>query len=767
MASDRERAALGEETEPEVHASRGTALATGATGATADELLGLGDALLVMDAEFRIVRVNEQQEALSRKTRAETLGRVFWDVWPETVGQSRYWTEYQRCMQARVPVRFEEYFEPLGLWAEVTAKPTSDGGMVVFFRDVTAQRTAESALRDSEARYRQLVEQAGDAVTLVDREGRIREANARTCESLGFTREELIGRSIADVDQAYDPREADRIWAPMRPGEVTTFQRHHSRKDGSTFPVEVRLGLVRVQGELLMLGLARDVRERAAAEAARRRLEEAVEQTPLRVVLTDADARVLYVNPCFERTSGFARAEALGAHARTLGVGADDSPLEALIGPTLARGEAWSGRLRSRAKDGRAFVEEAVVSAVRDARGDAVGIVSVSRDVTGELAIQERLSQSQRLESVGRLAGGVAHDFNNLLTVVLSSTAILRDALERGEPPDVEEVEALEAAGRRASELTSQLLAFARKQVLAPTRLDLNTVIEGAERLLRRVIGEDVELLVELDPELWPVFCDRAQLDQIVMNLAVNARDAMPEGGTLKLSTRNEADVGEPPRDWVVLEVTDSGCGMTAEVLARIFDPFFTTKPHGRGTGVGLSTVFGIVHQHEGEIAARSEVGRGTTFEVRLPRYDGDEPSPSSERRPRAEHRGDETILIVEDDADLRAAVARMLRRAGYAAWSAEDGRAALRLLDEGLRPALLLSDVVMPGMNGYALAREARARVPDLALLFMSGYAPEIAEPRELPLGPENRLRKPFVRSELFARVRMLLDLRAGGVEG
>jgi CheY-like chemotaxis protein len=361
----------------------------------------------------------------------------------------------------------------------------------------------------------------------------------------------------------------------------------------------------------------------------------------------------------------------------------------------------------------------------------------------------------------------VAHDFNNLLTVVLSCAEALLQDLGEGHP-GAEDVREIRGAGERARDLTRQLLAFARRQVIAPVVLDLNDLLGDSEKLLGRVLGEDVELAVQLTPGLWPVRCDPAQIQQVVLNLAVNARDAMPRGGKLTLETSNlvldeqhAAEMpGLAPGPHVLLAVSDSGQGMTPEARAHLFEPFFTTKPPGQGTGLGLATVYGIVRQSGGHVRVHSEAGRGTTFRIYLPRTDAAPAPGSPPPRPARSARGDETVLVVEDDPRVREVTVRALRGAGYRVLAAGDGREALAVAAAEAGPIdLLLTDVVMPELGGRQVAEALGSRHPAPRVLFVSGYTQDtIVHHGVLDAGVEF-LPKPFTASVLLARVREVLD--------
>ena len=403
------------------------------------------------------------------------------------------------------------------------------------------------------------------------------------------------------------------------------------------------------------------------------------------------------------------------------------------------------------------------------AAGDRPGtVLGTIEDITDRKQLEQQLLQAQKMESVGRLAGGVAHDFNNLLGVIQGYCSLLMGQVDAGHPfrADLEEIE---HAALRAADLTRQLLAFSRRQVLKPAFLDLNKIVRAAERMLRRVIGEDIDLTTVPAPDLGRVFVDPVQVEQVIMNLAVNARDAMARGGKLTLETRN-ADVavehgGAPPQmapgSYVMLAMSDTGEGMDAATRSRIFEPFFTTKSE-KGTGLGLSTVYGIVHQSGGYVAVRSEPGCGTTFEVYLPRVldDAAQANAVSERRPRSSRMGTETIMVVEDNEQLRALLCAVLKKAGHSVLAAAGAAEALRLEEGHEGPLhLLLTDVVMPGLNGRELAARLMATRPDLKVLYVSGYADDALGEHGVLAPGIAYLPKPFTPDTLLDKVRAVLD--------
>jgi PAS domain S-box-containing protein len=433
---------------------------------------------------------------------------------------------------------------------------------------------------------------------------------------------------------------------------------------------------------------------------------------------------------------------------------------------TLIEGQLRDARYDAVRVDGTRVPVEMSSSLVRDGDGQPLGLVSVVHDITQRRELEERLLQAQKMEAIGRLAGGVAHDFNNLLTVISGYTEMALDNLPPDEPARAD-LREIATAAKRASDLTRDLLAFSRKQMLRLEVLDLNAVLAPMGRMLQRLIGEQVALTLRLAPSLWRVRADASQLAQVVMNLAVNARDAMPEGGELTLETANvdldqrfaERHQGACAGEFVRLRVRDTGAGMTPEVRARLFEPFYTTKGMGQGTGLGLSVVFGVVKQLGGNIYVESAPGQGATFDIYLPRVQAEDDAQAVAARDEPRGQG-ETILVVEDEPAVRQVLRRMLRGLGYRVELVENGLEAIERCGDGATPIhLVLTDVVMPGMNGQALA-DTVAQLPNPPrVLFMSGYSPEAIESLGMRPGEGRLVHKPFVREELARLVREVLD--------
>jgi PAS domain S-box-containing protein len=489
------------------------------------------------------------------------------------------------------------------------------------------------------------------------------------------------------------------------------------------------------------------------------------------VIVTDAGGRVNFLNPAAQELTGWRSAEAAGRgldevfhilHEQTR------EAVESPVGVALREGRVvgLANHTVLVARDGTERLIEDGAAPIQDERRGLAGSVLVFHDVTGRRRLEEQFLQAQKMEAVGRLAGGVAHDFNNLLTVITGFADVVLGRLPAGDPAR-ELVGEIAHAGQRAARLIGQLLAFSRKSVVAPQVLDLNAVVTDTEKMLGRLIGEDIELATQLQPGLGPVKADPGQVEQVIVNLAVNARDAMPQGGKLTVETRDvdldegyaQAHAGARPGRHVLLAVSDTGHGMAPEVRARAFEPFFTTKEPGKGTGLGLATVYGIVRQAGGHVEVYSEPGRGTTFMLYFPRAEeaaARQPNPA----PGAEPRGSETVLLVEDDAAIRAVARHVLQGRGYRVLEAADAAEALRLAGEYLRRIhLLVADVVMPGVGGRELAQRLAALHPETKVLFTSGYTDDAVVRHGVREAEVAFLPKPFTPATLTQKVREVLD--------
>ncbi|MEP7327063.1 MAG: response regulator [Gemmatimonadota bacterium] len=616
-------------------------------------------------------------------------------------------------------------------------------------------------IRKSEERFRALVENLSDGIERLGQDGTVLYASRSATAILGYQVDELIGHRIFDFIHPEDRPGAMRLFSEglNRPGTTVTGEYRHRNRDGSWKHLEVitvnRLGESAV---LAVVATIRDISDRKENERdlqERERQFRALFDSALdAMVLVSDDRRFLDANPAAALLFRLPKEQLV------------QQVIDRFCPPGFLVIEKWTEFIEAGEFKGnftmlldertRREVELSARAHVLPGRH-----LLVARDVTERNEMEIRLRQGAKMEAVGRLAGGIAHDFNNLLTAILGSAELLGLDLQDGGTAK-EDLNEIRKAATRAASLTQQLLAFSRRQVLSPKTLDLTSVIEGTRRMLSRLIGEDIELITRFRPGLGRVRADPTQLEQILLNLAINSRDAMPQGGTLVISTED----AEPPSEWkdapvacVALTVTDSGHGMDEHTRAHLFEPFFTTKEVGKGTGLGLATVYGIVKQSGGYITVESSPGSGTTIRIFLPRVDTPLDISAPDPRLGTAARGSETILLVEDEVAVRRLARRVLRSKGYVVLEAANGREALRMVSEHSGQLdLVLTDVVMPGMSGPEMAERLAREQPDLRVLYMSGYADEaIGHHGVLEAGVEF-LQKPFTPQDLAQRVREVL---------
>jgi len=642
-------------------------------------------------------------------------------------------------------------------------------------QDVTDRHVVFDALEASEERYRRIVENTSEGVWMYDAAGITTFMNGRMASLLGYTVEEAVGQSIYRfVPEANRPDARARV-ERRQLGIAERLNTILLRKDETQLWTSIQTNPLfdadgRFEGGV---ALVTDLSAERSADEARARLAAMVESSEDAILTADLAGVITSWNRSAEALYQYSAPEVIGQSLFVLVSPAMLAAQQQMF-ESAARGEAIDTfETQRRRKDGSSVEVALTVSPVRDGSGKVIGVSKIARDLTvqrkTEAALrrtEEQFRQAQKMEAIGRLAGGVAHDFNNLLSVILSYSSFALEQLRPGDPlrSDVEQVE---IAGKRATELTRQLLAFSRQQVLQPRVLDLNHIIVGMKGMLGRLLGEDIELTTLSATGLGRIHADPGQLEQVVMNLAVNARDAMPEGGKLTIETVNVAldagyvgaHLGVTPGDYVMLAVSDTGIGMDAPTRARIFEPFFTTKEKGKGTGLGLSTVFGIVEQSGGHVDVYSEPGRGCTFKVYLPRTDrvalADEAA-----RPSVALNGTETILLVEDELQVRTAACAILRRKGYNVLETSNGGEAFLLSCEfGAAIHLLLTDVIMPRMSGRRLSEQLALRRPEMKVLFVSGYTDDAIVHHGVLEAGVAFLQKPFTPESLLRKVRDVLD--------
>ncbi|SLN75707.1 PAS domain S-box protein [Oceanibacterium hippocampi] len=638
---------------------------------------------------------------------------------------------------------------------------------------------AESERRAVELKFREVLAMAPDAIVAADENQRITIFN-RAAEALfGYDAAEVSGQPIAilrprhsaGTDQtdpvAFDGQPDTR---GLSGGPVETIWQ---RKNGEEFPAEASLSRLVDNGNTTFMAVIRDISGRKRDEATLRKLSRAVHHSASLIVITDHAGVIEYANPSLLRTMGFAADEVIGRKPSLWKSGAAAESHYAALWETVLAGRDWHGEFQNRCKDGSLISVFATISPIKDPGGQITHFISIQEDITQRKALESQLQQAQKMEAVGQLTGGMAHDFNNLLTVVIGNLDLLRDEFETRPTAQRMAQLALDAS-LRGADLTRKLLAFSRRQPLETKAFDLNALVAATTELLRRTIGEQISIELDLAADLWPALADPAQLEAALTNLAINARDAMPDGGTLTIATAN-AEINQQFADrnvevtvgnYVTLAVSDTGTGMPQAILDKVFEPFFTTKEEGKGTGLGLSMIYGFVKQSGGHVWIDSEVGRGTKVLLYLPKAGGDPETVAGANGDEPEKaRHDATVLVVEDNAEVRDVAVSQLRTFGYQVVEAEDGPAAMALLEQGLPVDLLFTDVVMPGgMSGLDLARNARRLRPELKVLFTTGFAAMAPTGDAMNGDNGNVLRKPYRKEELARKIGEALGGREPG---
>ncbi|MBI5533869.1 MAG: PAS domain S-box protein [Deltaproteobacteria bacterium] len=740
-----------------------------------------------VDAEGLYTYLSHVAESVFGYRPEEVLGRLhFYDLHPEP-GRAAF--KNAALAVFRQKERFRDLINPIQtkdgalVWVSTNGIPllNADGSLRGYRgsdTDVTERKRAEEALRASEGVLRAFIDSHADMVYLKNAELRHIVANPALCQYFGREEADVLGRCDSEL---MPPSAAERC----RTGDedalrTRTLQVHEEMVGDRVFETR-KFPVVLVDGSVGVGGIIRDVTER-------KRADETLRASEARLIHAQALSRIGNWEIDLATNTIWASAEAFRIYgveytspfqtlkrAQDIPIREDRGRLDEALRALIHNGVPYDVEFRlKRADDGTQRVVHSVAHLVRDAEGSPIKVVGVMQDITERRQAEEekarleaQLQQAQKMESVGRLAGGVAHDFNNMLGVILGNVMIAIEQVDPTEPLHGDLLE-IQAAAKRSAELTRQLLAFARKQTVAPRVLDLNETVAGTLKMLQRLIGERIELHWQPDPSLWPVRVDPSQVDQILANLCVNARDAISDVGRMTIETGNctfddedcSARPGFLPGQYVRLAVSDNGSGMDKETLEHLFEPFFTTKVLGKGTGLGLATVYGIVKQNNGFIDAASEPDKGTTFSIYLPRHLGRDRRAGSDQPGSSTRQGSETILVVEDEPAILKLTTRMLQRQGYTVLPASTPSEAIRLAAERNGEIhLLLSDVVMPEMNGRDLAQQLLARYPSIKRLFMSGYTADVIAHHGVLDDGVFFIEKPFSEHALAAKVRETLD--------
>jgi len=734
---------------------------------------------IVQDDQF--VYVNPGMQKIFGWSEAEMTSRTFSDfIVPEDQALAREHIS-KRISGAVSSVHYDmRVLHQSGavLKVEVHGSRTEYNGrpaVMGMLLDITERKKAEEAAQRSQKRLRDLIDGLGPSmfVGLMTLEGILIEANRPALAAAGLKPEDVLGKPFEETywwaySQEVQQQLREAIARAVR-GEASRYDVQLRAADNHLIDVDFSVQpLWGETGEVVFLvPSANVITERKRAEESLRLQGDALNAAANAIVITDRSGAIEWVNDAFSVLTGYPAVDVLGENSRLLKSGKHDPAFYQSLWDTILSGRTWRAETTNRRKDGSLYIVDMTITPVKSARGEIAHFIAIHQDLTERKQLEAQFLQAQKMESVGRLAGGVAHDFNNLLSVILGWTEMAMADLPAEHPirPSLEEVL---SAGHGAARLTKQLLAFSRQQLVEPTVFNVNDLVVGMQEMLRPLIGEDIEFVTRPGPDLATVKMDRGQVEQVLMNLVVNARDAMPTGGTLTIETANvvldaaylrtHADV--MPGDYVMLAVSDSGAGMNEEVKTHLFEPFFTTKERGKGTGLGLATCYGIVKQAGGHIAVDSEKGVGTTMKVYLPRRREAAESAVRGHKTMPVH-GVETILLVEDEPAVRRVTTRMLEAQGYRVLSTSSGAEALRVIEEEREPLqLLLTDVVLGGgMSGRVLADRVHALRPELKVLFASGYTSDVTILHGLLEQSVALVQKPFTAESLGEKVRRVLD--------
>jgi len=753
---------------------------------------GSQDVIAVVDQDYHYLLANNAFLKYRGMSREEVIGRSVAEVLGKDVFEMTVKKHLDTCLQGEV-VHYEmNYTYPAFGERDLLVSyfpiegPDGVNRVASVIHDVTERKRTENALRESQMRYRALFEGSRDAIYVTAREGKIVDANQSMLDLFGYTREEMIG---LDARKAYVyPEDRTKFQQQIeREGFVRDYDIKLRKKDGAEMEclltATVRWDAGSIAG---YQGIIRDITEYKQVlnelRAEKQRFQTLSENAPFGMVMIDKDGIFKYINPKFRELFGYDLREVPNGKTWFRKAYPDPTYRHDVI-------STWINDLegsRSGEKRPRTFTvtckggTEKIINfiPVQLQTGENLmaceDITEIRRAGEEKAVLQEQLRHSQKMEAIGLLAGGIAHDFNNLLTVIKGYSQLSYIGLKEGDPLKIN-IDEIQKAADRAASLTRQLLAFSRRQVMEMKVFDLNSLLRDLDKMLRRIIGEDIKLSTLLAKDLGRAKIDPGQVEQVIMNLAVNAKDSMPSGGKLTIETanaeldesyaRNHADV--KPGHYVMLSVSDSGVGMTPEVKERVFEPFFTTKEKGRGTGLGLSTVYGIVKQSGGNIWVYSEPGHGTTFKIYLPRVDEALEEPREKTIEKELPRGSETVLVVEDEEKVRKLTIEILRKEGYKVLDASQGDEALAISEKQKGPIhLFLVDVVMPGISGTELAKHLISLHPETRILYMSGYTDNVIVHHGVLEKGVNYIQKPFTIDELTRKVREVLnkDSRCAG---
>ncbi len=605
------------------------------------------------------------------------------------------------------------------------------------FQEIELKTTIEMALyknqfevrlKESEIRFRSLFENSLDVIYISDKTGRLLEINPAGLKLFGYEREEILG---TQPDQLYaDPRDCKSFFTQIKnKSSLQDYELTLKNKKGDLiYALETANTMIDKDGRMSGIqGIIRDVSEKKKSIETLKLLQTAIGSSSEAVLITNRDGNIVYLNPAVETMTGYSTLEILGQNIRFIGSEAQKDKQDEKLWQTIQAGKSWVSEFLNRRKDGTAYYQRTIISPVLDDKGKISHFVSIASDITKEKKLEEQLIQAAKMDSLGRLASGIAHDFNNYLTIINGYTEML--LYDNESKSNTDHLGIILQAGRNASKLVGKILGFSRHQTESPAIIDINHTMKDLERMMRRLLGERIELKLDLHPDTGRVLIDATQIEQVLINLVINARDAMPSGGQLLLESAplcvDDALAAEHPGlvtgEYAAIRVHDSGTGIDPQVITRIFEPFYTTKPKGEGTGLGLALVFGVVSQNHGAVWADSKPGQGSTFHILLPHItetSSQIPAPAPERRFNGR-----SVLLVEDEEDIRELMREILESLGMQVHAAADGNQALQIAAETAPIDLLFCDVILPGLSGIEVAARVQKLHPGAAVIFTSAH--------------------------------------------
>jgi len=649
------------------------------------------------------------------------------------------------------------------------AKKTKPYGYIPKpFQEIELKTTIEMAiykhgfevqLKQSEARFRSLFENSQDIIYISDRDGNLLEMNPTGLNLFGYAREEILGTQSSRLyADAHDYKSFfSRIKKEKSLKDVEL--RLRNKRGEMIYGLETANTILDKDGKISgVQGIIRDITAKKKQEETLVLLQTAINASSEAVLITDRTSVIVYGNPAVEAMTGYSMLEIVERNVEILGSGVAKDEKDSRMWETIRAGNSWAGEFLNRRKDGTDYYQRAIISPVRDNDGEISHFVSIASDITMEKKLEEQMIQAAKMDSLGRLASGIAHDFNNYLTIINGYSEMLLAENENGQ--ENENLKIILQAGKNASKLVAKILGFSRRQPPTPAVLDVNASLTELEHMVRRLVGDKIELCLDLDPHAGSVFFDPGQLEQVLINLVINARDAMPGGGQLRLASA-PATLGETgaaihpgllPGAYAAIRIQDNGTGMEPRVLAHIFEPFFTTKPAGEGTGLGLASVFGIISQNQGAVWAESEPGRGSTFHLLLPQA-MTAASVEPERRPGRRFDG-RTVLLIEDEPSIRQLLRAILESLGLEVHEAGDGTQGIAMAQALPRLDLLFSDVVLPGLSGIEAAERVRVLHPEAAVILSSGQGENYLKRAGLDLAKVHFIAKPSSRKAIEEKI-------------